>query len=209
MATDAPPPELTTAAFKALAAPVVNAMLEAPEPSHEPPPPEPSPSEPAMIPVTPADWYGVPPDELPDRLRGFYIFTVKDVVRISQGMYGEDRGPSITRRAAVCWNILNRLDQGGDFGMTIQTVITPGFFHGYSPHNPIWSSLQNLAIDVITRWYNEQLGIENVGRVLPEGFLYFSSDGHLHNNFRTTFSSKDPDCKILRWNELDYTIYES
>jgi hypothetical protein len=171
----------------------------------------PEPPQPAVEPVTATDWYGVPWDKLEPRLQALYIPTEKEIVRLSQCMFGEDRGPSITRRAAVAWCVLNRIDAGGDFEKmtTVAKVVYHGAFEGYSPYNPVWPSLQNLAIDVVTRWINEKLGVEEVGRVLGPEFTFFMSDGRLHNNFRTTFSSKDENCVFCLWYELDYSIYES
>ena len=153
------------------------------------------------MPVTMSDWYGVPYERLRDDLKDLYIPTEAEVKKLTQCMYGEDRGPNITSRAAVAWCVLNRIDAGNDFEntTTISKAINPGQFEGYSPYNPVWTSLQNLAIDVISRWLSEKIGCSDIGRVLPAEYTFFSSDGHLHNVFRTTWHSWDQSCKFYDW----------
>lgn len=63
------------------------------------------------------------------------------------------------RQAAVAWCALNRLDSG-EFGRTLE--------------------------DVLTRWWAEKNGCNNVGRTLPQGYIYFSGyDGE--NHFRDEY----------------------
>ena len=169
-------------------------------------------AEPAEIPVTSADWYDIPQNELPERLQGLYIPSAYEVKITAQMTYGESRGiKSITEQAGDIWCALNRVDATGyGMGKSLEHVILfPDQFHGYNPNNPMIDDcgrdLEALTIDVITRWINEKLGYENTGRVLPEDYLWFESDGHGHNVFRNAYHSKDAD----KWGWTLSSPYES
>lgn len=148
-------------------------------------------------PITAEDWYGVTPEDLPERLQGMYIPTVSDVVITAKMTWGESRGVwSLTEQAGDIQCALNRVDaKGYAMGRSLTYVVTyDDQFHGYNPGNPttddygrdiIW-----LVKDVVTRWLNEKLGFENSGRILPPEFLWFEGDGK-HNYFRDAYRSKD------------------
>jgi hypothetical protein len=154
-------------------------------------------TEPGIESVAPSDWYGVAYDALPDRLKGLYIPTVNEVLITAQMTYGEARGIlSITEQAGVIWIAINRVSaEGYGMGRSLEHVITfPGQFHGYNLNNSIIDDygrdFEALVIDVVTRWINEQLGIDDAGRVLPDDFLWFEGDGE-HNYFRNAYRGED------------------
>lgn len=108
--------------------------------------------------------------------------------------------PSITHQSAVIWCILNRVDNE-KFGTSIIEVATsPNQFayYGYIDGE----KLQWLATDVLTRWLLEREGYEEVGRTLPQEYLYFIGDGD-RNHFRTTYNSK------ATWNWSCESPYEN
>lgn len=103
---------------------------------------------------------------------------------IAKTLYGEARGLGQTEQAAVAWCILNRAD---NWDMDIVEVITaPGQFTGYRASNPVWPELYDLAQDVLTRWRRESNGETDVGRVLPQGYMWFSGNG-VTNIFRDAY----------------------
>ena len=118
-----------------------------------------------------------------------YEFNEEYVVAIAKTLYGECRGVySKMEKAAVVWCILNRVDAGE--GNILDVITAPYQFIGYHENNPVLPELKELAIDVLTRWYLEQEGVEYVGRVLPSNYLWFSGrDGH--NWFRCEYESSD------------------
>ena len=108
--------------------------------------------------------------------------------------------PSITHQSAVIWCILNRVDNE-KFGTSIIEVATsPNQFayYGYIDGE----KLQWLAADVLTRWLLEREGYVEVGRTLPQEYLYFIGDG-VRNHFRTTYNSK------ATWNWSCESPYEN
>jgi len=123
-----------------------------------------------------------------------YLSTGKEIDMMAQTGWGEARGLTDTEIAAVYWNILNRVDSPIWPG-TIVGVITqrnPTQYAGYSSNYPVTDRLRGLAIDVVSRWLLEKLGQEDVGRVLPKEYTYFSGKNG-HNVFRT------PEGKIWGW----------
>ena len=112
----------------------------------------------------------------------------EEIRYMAQTAWGEARGCSTVEQAGVYWCILNRVDSDSpDFPNTIIEVITQeDQFHGYDPDYPVTPELADLAVDVLTRWIAEQLGAEDVGRVLPKEYLWFHGDGK-HNHFRNQY----------------------
>lgn len=115
-----------------------------------------------------------------------YIPDKEDVEAIARTLYGECRGiPSDMEKAAVAWCVLNRLDAGFE-GTIIEVVSAPKQFVGYDPDHPLLPNLVTLAEDVMIRWHREKEGEENVGRVLPPEYLWFTGDGS-HNWFLSEY----------------------
>ncbi len=114
------------------------------------------------------------------------LYSDIDAQYIAQTIWGEARGCSKMEQAAVAWCILNRVDNENPyFPDTISGVVTqPSQFAGYSKYNPVEDELLELAEDVLARWEQEKNGEEDVGRVLPEQYIYFGGDGKT-NRFRT------------------------
>lgn len=114
-----------------------------------------------------------------------------DVEAIAKVVYREARGCSTTEQAAVIWCILNRVDSAERFFPdTILEVIKQPHQFAYVEDTPIWPAHVSLAEDVLTRWYEEKNGAEDVGRVLPAGYVYFVGDGK-HNYFSEKFRSRE------------------
>ena len=109
----------------------------------------------------------------------------EDVEAIARTLYGECRGvETVAEQEAVAWVILNRLDAG--YADTVLGVVSaPGQFAGYDPGHPLWDELVAVARRVLVLHHREQLG-EDVERVLPREYLWFSGDG-TRNVFRTEY----------------------
>lgn len=108
-----------------------------------------------------------------------------DASLIARTLYGECRGCSQMEQAAVAWCILNRTD---DTAQSVEQIVSsPGQFMGYSPANPVEDALYALAEDVLRRHALEKQGQQDVGRVLPKEYRWFSGDGR-HNYFRDSYS---------------------
>lgn len=109
-------------------------------------------------------------------------WTYEEVEMLAKTIWAEARGvPSTARQAAVAWCALNRLDVG-TFGDTLAEVLSKPYQFAYDPASPVTDEFLALADDVLHRWYLEQNGVEDVGRTLPEDYLFFEGDG-LENHF--------------------------
>lgn len=115
-------------------------------------------------------------------------FTEEEVAYIAKTVWGEARGLDKLQQSGVVWCILNRLDNGY-WGNTIQSVVTAsGQFHGYSSSYPVTDEIREVVEDVLYRWNMEKAGATNVGRTVPERFLYFHSNGIDYGNKFTTYA---------------------
>lgn len=111
-----------------------------------------------------------------------------NAIYLAQCLWGEARGvPSKTEKAAVAWCVLNRVAHPGFPNSVYAVLSAPNQFIGFSTGHPVDPELLALAQDVLDRWMRERSGETNVGRVLPEEYLWFSADGHGHNAFRSEF----------------------
>jgi hypothetical protein len=114
-----------------------------------------------------------------------------DVEALAKLIYREARGCSTMEQAAVIWCVLNRVDSAERyFPDTILEVIKQPNQFAYIEDTPLWPAHVSLAEDVLTRWHEEKEGAEDVGRVLPAGYVYFCGDGK-HNHFSKAFRSKE------------------
>ena len=101
-----------------------------------------------------------------------------------RAIWGEAGGiPDEAQRAAVVWCACNRADA---WDMEIGDVLTVDQFHGLAIKGEVSPQHVELARDVLARWTLEAEGWQDVGRVLPNRFLYFEGDGRV-NHFSTQF----------------------
>jgi hypothetical protein len=107
---------------------------------------------------------------------------------LAKMVWGEARGCSVTEQAAAVWCVLNRVDSDDPYfpDDIVGAVTQSGAFYGYDPNNPLLAEHLALAEDVLARWSIEDSCVGDVGRVLPEEYLYFTGDGR-HNYFRTEY----------------------
>ena len=113
-------------------------------------------------------------------------YTYEDADLIAKTVWGEARGCNATQRAAVVWCILNRVDSV-DFPNSIRAVVTQEYqFAGYCSDNPVELDILALVYDVLARWSLESEYAGNVGRVLPQSYLFFTGNG-VENAFTETF----------------------
>ena len=71
-----------------------------------------------------------------------------------------------------------------------EVIEAPYQFSGYDPEYPVREEFALLAADVLTRYRAERDGEENVGRVLPAEYCFFTGDGR-RNHFTTEWKSTD------------------
>lgn len=123
-------------------------------------------------------------------LQAFLNEHYSDAVAMAGTMYAEARGLDKREMSMVCWTILNRWDNGR-FGSTLHSVIwaKSQFAHSNRKVADNGADLIWLAQDVLTRYWKEKNGEQNVGRTLPKGYLFYYGDGR-HNYFRVTNSGK-------------------
>ncbi len=115
----------------------------------------------------------------------------EEVEALAKLIYREARGCSTMEQAAVIWCVLNRVDSAERyFPDTILEVIKQPNQFAYVEDTPLWPAHVSLAEDVLQRWHEEKEGVEDVGRVLPAGYVYFVGDGK-HNHFSKAFRSKE------------------
>lgn len=112
-----------------------------------------------------------------------------ELILIARTIWGEAEGvPSKVEQAAVAWCVLNRVDA---WGKPIEEIITaPNQFDGYRRLGEVPEEFISLAADVMNRWKAEKAGHKNVGRVLPDEYLYFVGDG-FRNYFTQEWLSQD------------------
>lgn len=110
-----------------------------------------------------------------------------DAEILAKVMYTEARGVgSKTEQAAVAWCVLNRVDHEA-YPDTVREVVTQRHQFAWRASAPVTKELLELAQDVLLRYELEQLGVGKVGRVLPQGYIFFAADGKGHNRFRRVF----------------------
>lgn len=108
----------------------------------------------------------------------------KIVLREAEGVPANDKVSGDAQRAAVVWCILNRVDAG--YG-TIKEVATAKRQFAYYPKTKVKDGIKELVVDVLDRWSQEQAGAEDVGRVLPQEYMWFVGDG-TYNHFRNKYN---------------------
>lgn len=114
-------------------------------------------------------------------------YTEDEVIMVAKVLYDECRGVnSDTEKACVVWTICNRVDAG--YGSTITEVVTAKNQFAYRRNAPVLDELYALAEDVLVRWNSERNGALNVGRVLPEDYMWYSGDGQ-RNYFRNHYNA--------------------
>jgi len=133
-------------------------------------------------------------------------YTDADVLMLAKVMYMEARGiSSETELSCIAWTILNRLDNG-NYGSTISDVVLAPNQFAYSPNAPTVNdygvNLAVLAQDVLERWSREKDGETDVGRTLPNNYLWYAGNGK-HNYFRDAYHGG------VRWNYSLQSPYES
>jgi hypothetical protein len=113
----------------------------------------------------------------------------EEIKMLAQVVYNEARGIKGTHhKAGPIWCVLNRVDDER-FSETISEVITyPNAFAWYA-NTKVEQEFVDLATDVVTRWLLEKEGCTEVGRVLPQDYLFFhGTDGV--NKFKKTVNAK-------------------
>lgn len=123
-------------------------------------------------------------------MEDLYPPTEEELTILAKVVYREARGiEDKAHQAAVIWCILNRVDAGLG-GDTITEVATYPNAFAWVPDTPVEQEFLMLAADVCERWNLEKAGQDDVGRVLPKEYLYFTGDGEL-NHFTTEWKGTE------------------
>lgn len=113
-----------------------------------------------------------------------------EAVMLAKLIYKEARGINSTaHKAAVVWCVLNRFDTG-EYGESIKAVITSKHQFAWDPNTKVEDEFLELSNDVLIRWLLEKEGFSNIGRVLPNDYLFFAGRNGL-NYFRKNYHSKE------------------
>ena len=113
-----------------------------------------------------------------------------EAVMLAKLIYKEARGINSTaHKAAVIWCVLNRFDTG-EYGESIKAVITSKHQFAWDPNTKVEDEFLELSNDVLIRWLLEKEGFSNVGRILPNDYLFFAGRNGL-NYFRKNYHSKE------------------
>ena len=107
-----------------------------------------------------------------------------EVTALAQTLYGECRGCSELQQKAVCWCVFNRVDDGRFPDTLIGVVSQPLQLQGYSPDNPVWDNLYDVAYSCIVDWHNGE------NRILDPDMCWFSGWGRI-NHFRNAWLFED------------------
>ena len=113
-----------------------------------------------------------------------------EIEMLAKLVYREARGiKPDSHKAAVIWCVLNRVDNG-NYGNSIREVITAKHQFAWVPETPVKEEFYNLGEDVIIRWLLEKEGLDNVGRVLANDYLFFAGRNG-KNYFRKSYRSNE------------------
>lgn len=124
-------------------------------------------------------------EDEPEKIEYEMYFDESDVIAVAQMLWGEARGCSTDNQIKAVWCVVNRVDDSR-FSNTVTGVVSaPGQFYGYSPNNPVWDNLKDVARDVLTRWSLEKQGAD-VERELPKPYMWFTGNG-VENIFREVY----------------------
>ena len=111
-----------------------------------------------------------------------YPYDYDQAVALAQLAWAEGRGLSMREQSLVMWTVLNRIDVCYDGCGDFWSVLTAPYQFAYYTSSPYEEYELRIAIDVLQRYAAEKDGVEDVGRTLPQGYLYYWGDG-CHNYF--------------------------
>lgn len=111
-----------------------------------------------------------------------YPYDEDKAVALAQLMWAEARGCSKREQSLIAWTVLNRVDAGYDGMSDFWSILTAPYQFAYYSGSPYEEYEYRIAVDVLQRWAAEKDGVEDSGRTLPKGYLYYYGDG-VHNYF--------------------------
>ena len=111
-----------------------------------------------------------------------YPYDEDQAIALAQLMWAEARGCSMREQSLVAWTVLNRVDACYDGRSDFWSILTAPCQFAYYSGNPYEEYEYRIAVDVLQRWAAEKDGVEDSGRTLPKGYLYYYGDG-VHNYF--------------------------
>lgn len=110
----------------------------------------------------------------------------EEIVMATKVMVVEAGGvPAASHRAAVVWCILNRADDSEH--KNIKRIITAPNQFAWVPSMSYTQEQYEFVRDIFARWLLEKEEIENVGRVLPTEYKWFTGNGK-ENSFRSQYA---------------------
>ena len=119
-----------------------------------------------------------------------YSYDEGQAVALAQLMWAEARGCSKREQSLIAWTVLNRVDVCYDGMSDFWSILTAPNQFAYYSGNPYEEYEYRIAVDVLQRWAAEKDGVEDSGRTLPKGYLYYWGDG-AHNYFGMNGFSND------------------
>ena len=111
-----------------------------------------------------------------------YPYDEDKAVALAQLMWAEARGCSKREQSLVAWTVLNRVDVCYSGMSDFWSILTAPYQFVYYSGSPYEEYEYRIAVDVLQRWAAEKDGVEDSGRTLPKGYLYYYGDG-VHNYF--------------------------
>ena len=111
-----------------------------------------------------------------------------EVTALAQTLYGECRGCSELQQRAVCWCVFNRVDDSRFPNDILSVVSAPAQLQGYSPNNPVWDSLYEVAYSCLVDWHNGE------NRPFSKDYCFFYGDGS-RNHFTTRYGGGEEWCE--------------
>lgn len=129
-------------------------------------------------------------DDVKNRINSQLAELQDEAIMLAKLIYKEARGINSTaHKAAVVWCVLNRFDTG-EYGESIKAVITSKHQFAWNPNTKVEDEFLELSNDILIRWLLEKEGFSNVGRVLPNDYLFFAGRNGL-NYFRKNYHDKE------------------
>ena len=115
--------------------------------------------------------------------------TEAQAIKLAKTVKVEARGIwSTTEQACIIWTCLNRVEDSR-FPDTIDANLVYGqmaYKANVATVDDYGRDIVPLARDVLYRWQLEKSGVEDVGRVLPKEYLWYTGNGK-HNFFRNRY----------------------
>lgn len=111
-------------------------------------------------------------------------FSEYEIIQLAILIEGEGGGlASLTELSGIAWAVVNRIYSNRcPYNDVVGVITQKGQFDGYTIEGYYSERSYWMACDVLARYEKELAGEQNVGRTLPEEYIFFRGDGE-HNYF--------------------------